>query len=111
MILDLESSPAAAELERWRERGARLAQSIRSIRPRGRRSRPVDRYRQIQALVARAARDPKSENAAWILDSVRLIRSAEKLTRDFSSDLHRYPAATRPTARKLRASAWWPAGI
>jgi len=95
MILDLESSPAAAELERWRERGARLAQSIRSIRPRGRRSRPVDRYRQIQALVARAARDPKSENAAWILDSVRLIRSAEKLTRDFSSDLHRYPAATQ----------------
>jgi cyclic beta-1,2-glucan synthetase len=100
MTLDLESKPAAAELERWRERGAGLAKSVQSIRPQGRRLRRTDRNRQIQTVVARAAREPKSENAACILDSVRLIRGAEKVTRDFPSDLHRYPAATDDSGRE-----------
>src|SRR6266498_2044768 len=77
----------------WRRQGAEVAESIRCTMPHGHKRRAPNRRKQLRALVAKVAADPRQENAAWVLDHVRLIYSAEKETRDLSFGLHLFPAA------------------
>ena len=95
--LSTASPPAALQTEdpaRWRESGARTARAAGDPQSRGHRVAQPDREQSIRAVIARAARDPKSPNAEWVLDNARLIRGSEKAARAFAADLNRYPAVS-----------------
>ena len=90
------SAPAMSsetDAAQWRGRGASVAQSIVSTKPRGRRAGRIgDRRKALRAFIAHTAGGVE-ENAAWVLDNARLLQAAEKETRDFSFGLDQFPAA------------------
>src|SRR5438270_2414086 len=89
-----QAGAQAAALVRWRDAGERLARSIPSIQPKGRRTgRPPNRRRQLQAIVAAAAADAQNENRKWLVENARLIFTGEKETRDFAFGLRDLPVA------------------
>jgi len=85
-------SDSDADLRQWREAGAALGRTHRDTRPRGgTRSKPPNRRRRAQDLIARAAADSQGENAAWVLDNFRLIFGTEKEAREFALGLREFP--------------------
>ena len=88
-------SPAEHHAREWREAGSTLGASCTGIKPKGRARTPrIHRRDRLRALIAGAAAQPQSENAAWLLDNFRLILGAEKEVREFAH-----------AARELRAAS------
>jgi cyclic beta-1,2-glucan synthetase len=86
---------AEAALEEWREAGKTLGHTHQHIKRRGKnRVTPPKRRRRVQALMSRAAADPKAENAAWVLENFRLIFGAEQGAREFSLQIVEFPVIT-----------------
>jgi len=85
LIQDTRREEDERDQRQSREAGELLARSHSGRWARARkRPRPPNR-RRVRELIARAAANPRGENAAWVLDNFWLILSVEKETREFAS--------------------------
>ncbi len=89
---------SSAPQDAWRGTGAGLARLI-SPAPahRARKAPRLDRKAALRAFVRQVAAEASREHAAWVLDNLRLIYSAERDSRDFVSELHKSPVALGPS--------------
>jgi cyclic beta-1,2-glucan synthetase len=85
------SAPPEHELSEFRSAGERLARSFPLLNRRRRATRGADRARQVQVFLRQAIQS-QEPNRAWLLENARLIRSAEKRSRDFRAGLSGLPA-------------------
>lgn len=77
---ELESDPS-----KLREAGSALSRAHPDSLARGhKKKRPPDRRRRVRALITRAAANPTSENARWVIENFRLLYSMEKESREFA---------------------------
>src|ERR1044071_2689646 len=90
--LDYDEFPSQREaLTRCEQAGRELAERITSTKPHGTRGRRPRRELAIRILSqARSSADPMR---AWVLESSRLLHTAEKEALEFAAGLHKFPIA------------------
>ena len=84
-VKEAPSTTANPQLPNWREAGAALGHTHRTIQPRARCKAAPNRRRELQDLLARARKEPEKKNAACVVENFRMIFFAEKDARDFTS--------------------------
>src|SRR5690242_4268080 len=91
----LVSSLQDTEFSRYHAAGARLARSLPVASSRASHvSRTKIRY--VERLLARAATVPP-QSRSWLHENVRLVRTAEKQVKDFSTGLRHFPVVKDET--------------
>jgi cyclic beta-1,2-glucan synthetase len=87
-----QHTPQDPDLSVFRSAGEQIAQAFPLVKNGRCRTPPDEWRRRIQELLERAVQS-RHRNRAWLLDNARLIRAAEKQTRDFRASLRSMPVA------------------
>ncbi len=105
MILDhisdrIEQAPSAKDLNACQAAGHQLAETLSAKHRRGKQGTRVPRG-QAERILARAA-TAAPKNRAWLVDNVRLLRTAEKEVIEFTAGMKEFPVVEGPSGEVCR---------